>query len=166
MKTYKYSKLAFAIQCVAVVLLIGGLLAFELYTNDFKFSVTFWGLVIFAIICFPFLISIGKRKITTDDNSICFYSFFNSIYTSKEERNFKVNFSGISRIDFKKTFLSKKITLKIKVSSRSNFVFIEPFMNNHIELYKEICENVMKNNPDAYISPTVLRYCDQSATTE
>lgn len=161
MNIYRYGKLAYAVQIIIILILIVAIIVFENFINPDNLLLMSVALAFFLIITFPYLIGISKRKVVIENDSISFFSFFSSLYTNKQERNFNIPFASISRIEYKKTIIPNKITLKISAQNRSNIIFIEPFMENHKELFSEICNKVKSANPHAYISPTVVRYIEQ-----
>lgn len=159
MKTYKYNKCSFFIQLFSVISLILVLLFLEYKFNYARFFNRAIFLVLFLVICIPFAVSVFKRKIVIGDEAVVFISFFDSAYTSKSKRNFTVNYADIKSIEIKKPSIPKLISLKVMVKNRSKAIYIEYNFKNHKELYKELCDSVKSNNPEAFIDKRIYSYC-------
>ncbi|MGN0543645.1 MAG: hypothetical protein ACI4JG_09375 [Acutalibacteraceae bacterium] len=159
MKTYAYKKSAYFIQLFFVLGLIALLLLFEYKFNSSRFLNRCVFLAIFLVICIPFAVSVFRKKVILNDESICFISFFNSFYIPKNQRDFSVKYSDIKSIEFKKSFIQKRKSLKIKANNRTNNIYIEYNMVNHKELFKNLCELVKQQNPNASIDESIFDYC-------
>ena len=159
MKTYKYSKCSFFAQLFSVLALITVLLFLEYKFNYARFFNRAIFLALFLVICIPFAVSVFKRKIVIRNEDVVFISFFNSVYTSKSERDFAVNYADIKSIEVKKSPIPKLMSLKLTVKNRSKAVFIEYNFKNHKELYKDLCDSVKRNNPEAFIDKRIYSYC-------
>lgn len=161
MKVYKYSRVSFVIQMVLIIGLIALLLFICYKFNIERFAYRSVFLVLLLIISIPFVISVYKRKIILKDEIIHFISFFDSIYTSRKERDFSVKYVDIKSIELKKVFIPQKASLKIKVKNRSKLIFIEFNMVNHKELFEDLCYRVKQQNPDAYIDKRIYQYIER-----
>ena len=159
MKTYKYSKLSFFVQLFSILALIAALLFLEYKYNYARFLNRTIFLALFLVICIPFAVSVFNRKIIIKDEDAVFISFFNSAYTSKAERNFAIKYTDIKSIEIKKSFIPQLMSLKLTAKNRSKAVFIEYNFKNHKELYKDLCDSVKSNNPEAFIDEKIYSYC-------
>ena len=158
MKTYKYSKCSFFIQLFLIAGLITLLLYFEYMFNKSRFVNRVFFLAVFLIASTPFVISIFKRKIILNTEHVEFISFFNSVYTSKKERDFSVMYRYITKIERKKSIIPQKISLKITVKGRSKPIFVEYNMVGYKELFRNLCVKVQEFNPNVYIESEIWEY--------
>lgn len=154
MKTYKYSKISYAIQLVFLILITLGMLFISSLSNKGNYIIKVGGLLFLIVLYIPFMVSVVKRKIVIEQNCVNFFSF----YLNNRALDFSVLYKDIIKIEAKKTLVPKRISIKLTVVSKQSPIFIEYNMVNHKELYSNLIINTVKANSNVFIEPTILDY--------
>lgn len=117
-------------------------------------------MVIIAVFLFeiPMLISHTKRHLFIDDECIRFKSF----HIDKKYRDSDIPFSSIQSIS--KVFYPnlKMFSLSIKTDQFEKAILIDATINEHKELFSEICKRAKRENPSVIIDKKLNNYLEQS----
>lgn len=95
-----------------------------------------------------------KRRVTINPASVVFKSY----HIESGYRDAEINFSSIERLG--KTFYPnlKGMAMTIRVDGLKKDILIDATMENHKELFSEICKRTKQCNPNVKISKKIIEY--------
>lgn len=98
-----------------------------------------------------------KRKIVIKPTSIQFSSY----HIDNDYRDAEIDFASVERIGKCFSFNIKGSALCLKVSGYEKYINVDSTMENHKELFSEICKRAKLCNPDVKISKKVTDYLSE-----
>ncbi len=98
-----------------------------------------------------------KRKIILKPTSIEFKSY----HIDRAYRDAEIDFASVERIGKCFSFNIKGTAMYIRVSGYEKDILIDATMENHKELFSEICKRAKQCNPDVKISKKVTEYLSE-----
>lgn len=155
MKEYKTAKTANVLEVIlswVLVLLLGYLFALITKQNIEKYLIS-CGLI-GAIVDFSVFRKHLKRKVILKETSIEFRSY----HINRAYRDAEIDYSSVERIGKCFSFNIKGTAMYIRVPGYEKDILIDATMENHKELFSEICKRVKECNPDVKISKKIIEY--------
>lgn len=98
-----------------------------------------------------------KRRIVVNAKSITFKSY----HIDRAYRDAEIDFSDIERIGKCFSFNIKGFAMYIRVTGYEKDIQIDAAMENHKELFSEICKKAKEHNPDVKISKKIIDYISE-----
>ncbi len=155
MKEYKVTTIANVVDVITswiFTLLMGYLFSLITEQDVWKCLIRF---CFFGIVMdFSVLKKHLKRRIVVKPTSIQFYSY----HIDRAYRDAEIDFASVERIGKCFSFNIKGTALCLKVSGYEKYINVDATMENHKELFNEICKRAKQCNPDVKISEKVTDY--------
>ena len=98
-----------------------------------------------------------KRRIIVNAQSITFKSY----HIDRAYRDAEIDFSDIERIGKCFSFNIKGFAMYIRATGYEKDIQIDATMENHKELFSEICKKAKEHNPDVKISKKIIDYISE-----
>ncbi len=98
-----------------------------------------------------------KRRIIVNPQSITFKSY----HIDRAYRDAEIDFSAIERIGKCFSFNIKGTAMCLRVSGYEKDILVDATMENHKELFSEICKKAKEHNPDVKISKKIIDYISE-----
>ena len=161
MKQYKYSRFSAFIYITVLILFVLAVI-FCLYFSsikDYRKLQHGIGFVVFVFSSLPYLFKQFKQKVLVSDNHI----YFENFYCNGKLGNFDVYYGTIKSISIKNTLSLKPKSLKLVVNKRQKPIFINSALENHKEMFVEICKKAKLINSDVVIDEKLIKYLGKLA---
>lgn len=163
MKKYKFSNISIFCDWLFVIAAFVVFLLTDSYIIHKSNEVSYGGkIVVIAVFLLeiPMLISHTKRHLFICDEVIRFKSF----HIDKKYRDCDVTFSSVQSIS--KVFYPnmKMFSLSIKTEQFEKAILIDATVNEHKELFSEICRRAKLDNPSVVIDANLSAYLEKTDT--